>query len=119
MKPLTFKIILSIGVTLASLVWIMPTFYNSWPHKKINLGLDLQGGMHLVLEVQSIKAVETEVARIVQEINRQLRENGIKHSGISRQNDNSILAKLEGEKEKSGFESILSKYYKTMVIDST
>ena len=54
MKPLTFKIILSIGVTLASLVWIMPTFYNSWPHKKINLGLDLQGGMHLVLEVQSI-----------------------------------------------------------------
>lgn len=119
MKPLTFKIILSIGVTLASLVWIMPTFYNSWPHKKINLGLDLQGGMHLVLEVQSIKAVETEVERIVQEIKRQLREDGIKHSGISRQNDNSILAKLEGEKEKSGFESILSKYYKTMVIDST
>ena len=90
MKPFTLKIVLSIGVTLAALVWMMPTFYNIWPHKKINLGLDLQGGMHLVLEVQSIKAVETEVERTIQEIKRQLREDGVKHSGISRQNDNSI-----------------------------
>jgi preprotein translocase subunit SecD len=119
LKPFTFKILLSIGVIIASIVWMMPTFYNIWPHKKINLGLDLQGGMHLVLEVQSIKAVETEVERIIQEIKRQLREDEVKHSGISRQNDNSILAKFEGEKDKSGFETLLSKYYKNLVIDST
>ncbi|MCM2283805.1 MAG: protein translocase subunit SecD [Desulfobacula sp.] len=119
MKPFTFKILLSIGVILASIVWMMPTFYNIWPHKKINLGLDLQGGMHLVLEVQSIKAVETEVERIIQEIKRQLREDEVKHSGISRQNDNSILAKFEGENDKSGFETLLSKYYKNIEIDSS
>nr|NJM01358.1 protein translocase subunit SecD [Desulfobacula sp.] len=119
MKPLTFKILLSIGVILVSIVWMMPTFYNCWPHKKINLGLDLQGGMHLVLEVQSIKAVETEVERTIQEIKRQLREDDVKHSGLLRQNDNSILAKFEGEKEKSGFETLLSKYYKNLVIDSS
>ncbi len=119
MKPLTFKIALCIGVTLASIVWMMPTFYNIWPHKKINLGLDLQGGLHLVLEVQSIKAVETEVERIIQDMKKQLRDDGTKHSGISRQNDNSILAKFEGEKDKSGFEATLSKYYKNLVIDSS
>jgi preprotein translocase subunit SecD len=119
LKPFTLKILLSVGVILASIVWMMPTFYNIWPHKKINLGLDLQGGMHLVLEVQSIKAVETEVERIIQEIKRQLREDEVKHSGISRQNDNSILAKFEGEKEKSGFETLLSKYYKNIEIDSS
>lgn len=119
MKPFTFKIILSIGVALASIVWIMPTFYNCWPHKKINLGLDLQGGMHLVLEVQSIKAVETEVERTIQDIKKQLRDDETKHSGISRQNDNSILAKFEGEKDKSGFETTLTKYYKNLIIDSS
>ena len=119
MKPFNFKILLSIGVILASIVWMMPTFYNCWPHKKINLGLDLQGGMHLVLEVQSIKAVETEVERTIQEIKKQLREDEVKHSGISRQNDNSILAKFEGEKDKSGFETLLSKYYKNIEIDSS
>jgi len=119
LKPFTFKIILSIGVALASIVWIMPTFYNCWPHKKINLGLDLQGGMHLALEVQSIKAVETEVERIIQDIKKQLRDDGTKHSGISRQNDNSILAKFEGEKDKSGFETALTKYYKNLIIDSS
>lgn len=119
MKPLTFKLVLCIGLTLAAIVWLMPTFYNSWPHKKINLGLDLQGGMHLVLEVQSIKAVETEVERTVQEIKRQLREDGFKHSGISRRNDNAITAKFEGDKDKSGFESTLSKYYKNLIIDSS
>ncbi len=119
MKPFTLKILLSIGVILAAFVWMMPTFYNIWPHKKINLGLDLQGGMHLVLEVQSIKAVETEVERTIQEIKRQLREDAVKHSGISRQNDNSILAKFEAEKDKSGFETLLSKYYKNIEIDSS
>jgi len=118
LKPFDFKIVLSIGVTLAAIVWLIPTFYNCWPHKKINLGLDLQGGVHLVLEVQSIKAVETEVERIIQEIKRQLREDGLTHSGISRRNDNSILAKFEGEKDKSVFEKILSKYFKNLVIDS-
>ncbi len=106
-------------VTIAAIVWLMPTFYNCWPHKKINLGLDLQGGIHLVLEVQSLKAVETDVERTIQEIKKQLREENVKHSGILRQNDNSILAKFEGKNDKSGFETLLSKYYKNLIIDSS
>ena len=95
MKSFNYKIALCIVVTIAAIVWLMPTFYNCWPHKKINLGLDLQGGIHLVLEVQSLKAVETDVERTIQEIKKQLREENVKHSGILRQNDNSILAKFE------------------------
>ena len=34
-------------------------FWMAWPlEEKISLGLDLQGGMHLVLEVETEKAVE-------------------------------------------------------------
>ena len=43
-----------------------PTFKEGvWPNKKINLGLDLQGGMHLILEVKTEKAVESTIERII------------------------------------------------------
>ena len=115
MKLFTFKTLLITGVIVASIVWLLPTFFNCWPHKKINLGLDLQGGMHLVLEVQNIKAVESEVERTIQEIKKQLRTEGIKHLGISRLNDNSILAKFQNNENKAGFEKILSKDFENLI----
>ena len=102
-------------VILAAVVWMLPTFFNCWPHKKINLGLDLQGGMHLVLEVQNIKAVEVEVERTIQEIKKQLRKEGVKHLGISRLNDNSILAKFQTDADKSAFETVLSKEFDHLI----
>ena len=102
-------------MVLAAIVFLLPTFFNCWPHKKINMGLDLQGGMHLVLEVQNIKAVEAEVERTIQEIKKQLRKEGVKHLGISRSNDNSILAKFQDNENKSGFETLLSKSFENLI----
>jgi len=115
LKLFTFKTLLITGVIVASIVWLLPTFFNCWPHKKINLGLDLQGGMHLVLEVQNIKAVESEIERTIQEIKKQLRTDGIKHLGIARLNDNSILAKFQNNENKAGFEKILSKDFENLI----
>ena len=36
--------------------------------QRINLGLDLQGGMHLVLEVEAEKAVDSTTDRLVAEV---------------------------------------------------
>jgi len=48
---------LVLAVTIGCIVYIAPTFKPGiWPHKKINLGLDLQGGMHLILEVKTGKS---------------------------------------------------------------
>jgi len=115
LKPFTFKTVLILCVVVAAIVCLLPTFFNCWPHKKINLGLDLQGGMHLILEVQNIKAVEAEVERTVQEIKKRLREKGVKHLGISRLNDNSILAKFQSGEDKSGFETVISKDFENLV----
>ena len=53
-----------------ALVYLLPTFIKvpSWwedylPSEKISLGLDLQGGMHLILGVETEKAVENTVER--------------------------------------------------------
>ena len=115
MKSFTFKTLLITGVIIAAIVCLLPTFFNSWPHKKINLGLDLQGGMHLLLEVQNIKAVEAEIERTIQEIKKELRKKGIKHLGISRLKDNSILAKLQNGENKSKFETVLSKDFENLI----
>ena len=115
MKLFTFKTLLIAGVIIAAIVCLLPTFFNSWPHKKINLGLDLQGGMHLLLEVQNIKAVEAEVERTIQEIKKELRKQEIKHRGISRLKDNSILVKLQNGENKSKFETVLSKNFENLI----
>ncbi len=117
MKSFNLKTILITGIIIAAIVWLLPTFLNCWPHKKINLGLDLQGGMHLVLEVQNIKAVEAEIERTIQEIKKDLRKEGIKHLGISRLKDNSIIAKFQDSDSKSGFEKILTKNFDNLLTD--
>ncbi|MCG8567747.1 MAG: protein translocase subunit SecD [Desulfobacterales bacterium] len=118
MKLFTFKRVVITGVVLAAIVWLLPTFTDTWPHKKINLGLDLQGGMHLVLEVQNQKAVDTELDRTIQELKKELRNQGIKHLGITRQKDQSILANIQGAGNQDGFKSLIDEDFSNLAVSS-
>ncbi len=118
LKLFTFKRVLILGTVIAAIVCLLPTFTNTWPHKKINLGLDLQGGMHLVLEVENEKAVEAELERTIAELKKDLRQEGLKHLGITR-TDNSILAKISGRENKEAVEKLLSEDYSNLEIPST
>ena len=67
-KDLKWKIPLIFGVLLGA-IWL------SYPLKeKIALGLDLQGGMHLVREVKVEKAVEARLDRLADDIKRDITE---------------------------------------------
>ena len=67
-RDLKWKIPLILAVVLGA-VWL------AYPLKeKISLGLDLQGGMHLVLEVKVEKAVEASLERLADEIKRGINE---------------------------------------------
>ena len=70
-RNLRWKIPLILIVVLGSAFLALPL------EKKINLGLDLQGGMHLVLEVQTEKAVEAGLDRRGDDIKKTLEEDGI------------------------------------------
>lgn len=79
MKGLSWRIIVMIAVIIPAVVYVIPTFRPSmWPHKQINLGLDLQGGMHLALEVQTQKAVESTVERLRNDLRGSLRSERIR-----------------------------------------
>jgi preprotein translocase subunit SecD len=80
---------LFIIATLLALVYLMPTFVGnlpSWwssflPTDRIHLGLDLQGGSHLVLEVKVAKAIENNIERSKTDLTNVFRDRGI--SGVS------------------------------------
>jgi preprotein translocase subunit SecD len=70
-KSLTWRFVL-IGLVLAgALYFALPL------EKKIKLGLDLQGGMHLVYEVQVEKAVESAMARTSEDLKTALAKGGV------------------------------------------
>lgn len=64
------------------------------PQEKIHLGLDLQGGMHLVLEVEAEKAVETILNRTVTDIRNNLEDNDIDFERVIAAADNTIKINL-------------------------
>ena len=59
------------AVVIASLVLAMP------PRDKIHLGLDLQGGLHLLLEVQVDKAFERLLERRAETLRKELVAKGL------------------------------------------
>lgn len=96
-KNLKRKVILIIGVVLFS-VW------QAWPPgEKINLGLDLRGGMHLVLEVDtselSPEAARDAPDRALEIIRHRTDEFGVAEPSILRQGKNRILVQLPGIEE--------------------
>ncbi len=107
MKTTSWRPIVVIVVLLAALVYVLPTLQmvvekkletTLWPYRKINLGLDLQGGMHLVLQVDTDKAVENTVDRTYDELRSFMRQNDIRVASIKKM-DTAALAIVLDEKE--------------------
>ena len=69
MKGLKWKVLLIVSVLVGSLYVVLT--------KPINLGLDLKGGTHLVLQVETEKALENEVLSALRDIKEKLREENI------------------------------------------
>ena len=112
MKNLSWRLIVIAAVILAAAIYVIPTFRPGiWPHKKINLGLDLQGGMHLVLEVEADKAVENTVERIAQEMRDLIRQERIRTQSFDRVGGVSIAVKVPGADNIEKFEALIDKEF--------
>lgn len=91
-RGITVRLTLLVIATLTALIYLAPSFVNnlpSWwssflPTARIHLGLDLQGGTHLVLEVKVDKAVENSVDRLKGDLANILRERGIADVTVER-----------------------------------
>jgi preprotein translocase subunit SecD len=87
-----WKIIISILVTLISLVYFLPNFTSSekysWlPNSKLNLGLDLRGGSHLLLNVDFDKYLIDQLEIQADSIRQELRNKKLGYKNLQAHND--------------------------------
>ena len=120
LKGLKWKLIIYAAITLFAILLVLPTVTSqlpSWytkviPTDKIHLGLDLQGGMHLILEAEADKAVESYVERIKNNLKDDLKDKGIPAGKVEREKRDQIVLEVSGEKRK--WEKLLSERYSIM-----
>jgi len=93
-KNLQWRVAVVFGVVMFALLGMLPL------KEKINLGLDLQGGMHLVLKVDTSKvpeeAREDAPNRALEIIRNRIDQFGVREPLIQRQGKDSIVVQLPG-----------------------
>jgi preprotein translocase subunit SecD len=95
----------------------MPTFPTSLAQikdnfsKQIKLGLDLQGGTHLVLQVQVQEAIAQETDQMVDRLTKQLRDKNIRFDEIRRVDDTHILVRNVDFQQAATFRDLVQQQY--------
>ena len=95
----------------------LPTFPTSVKQIKdnfgqqIKLGLDLQGGTHLVLQVQVQEAIAQETDQMVDRLTKQLRDKNVKYDEIRRVDDTHILVRSVDPSQVSEFRDLVQQQY--------
>jgi preprotein translocase subunit SecD len=91
-----WKMALVLGICLLGLVYSLPNLFPraemermpEWlPHKQINLGLDLQGGSHLLLEVDLSAMLTERLEALVDDVRATLRAERIGYRSLGRLSD--------------------------------
>jgi len=79
----------------------MPAFFQKYFKKRMQLGLDLQGGLHLVYEVNIEKAVSSKVDRLANDVDDALKKKGAETNVVREGRDNITVAfKVPAEMSK-------------------
>ena len=91
------KILSILLVIFIALMFAVPNFFtkdqlNSFPSfipkQQVNLGLDLQGGSHLLLEVDTVEIIKERLENLNSDVRRVLKKNNIQYSNFKNTEDN-------------------------------
>jgi len=126
-KSLKLRGAITIVVCLIALYFLVPTFVDSIPapwnqylaKEKIHLGLDLQGGMHLVLEIDTDKALESMVERMANDLRESLMDNKVRFRNVEKSKGATISLELTDSSGKSTLEKVLKDHFADLEIASS
>src|SRR6516164_9634651 len=120
MNPnLKWKALFIVGVIVVCVYGLigLPAFPTSWAQvrsnfgNQIKLGLDLQGGTHLVLQVQVQEAIAQETDQMVDRLIKQLRDKNIHYDEVRRVDDTHILVRNVESSQVSEFRDLVQQQY--------
>ena len=121
MRKVSGRLTLLVVVVVMSVIFFVPSyqpFYQalpSWlkrvmPNKGITLGLDLQGGIHLVMEVDEDRAVEIAVDRSVASLQDQLVDKKIPVESVMRTGPTQITIQFQNAELKAQIQKMIDDY---------
>lgn len=91
MDNIRFRTWLAVFAMILAAVFIAPNFadtsrFSWWPAKKLNFGLDIQGGLHLVMGVDVDGVVKTTVIRQTKALESEFATEGVMVKGFNTEN---------------------------------
>lgn len=124
-KKLQWRALIVLSVMVIALIYLtpslsktLPTWWpNILPEDKIHLGLDLKGGMHLILEVQAQKAIESHLERMVEDIKQSLRKAKIRYQELNRSGPDRIGLSLLRREDIKAIEEMASDAFSDMSVE--
>lgn len=113
-------VLASLAMGLVALVPNFTTELPGWwkaalPSQPISLGLDLRGGIHLVLEVQAEKAVENNVDALIEQLRRDAREDEIATRDWKREGMDTLSFTVVGEGKAAAMQALVADRYPVLV----
>ncbi|KAF0217735.1 MAG: preprotein translocase subunit [Geobacteraceae bacterium] len=118
-KGLTWRVSLILLFMFMSLLYLTPTLVPklpSWwkgilPKDKIHLGLDLQGGTHLVMEVETLKAVEGSLDLIATDLEDTLNAENLRFKRIAKAGGDRVQLVLYDKGTAENVQKLVKKKY--------
>ncbi|HXK46920.1 MAG TPA: protein translocase subunit SecD [Deltaproteobacteria bacterium] len=123
MDKFKLKGILILAVLVVAVIFAIPSFLGKtelpqgWigPKAKLRLGLDLQGGIHMVLKVDSIKAVENRLNTLAGDLKPHMIENRIRYSKVAYEAPDKVLVELRNKEEYDALAKLMTDSYPNLV----
>lgn len=114
-KGILYRALLIVALSVWAIVYLVPSLMEKvpdwWsailPSRQIRLGLDLQGGMHLLLSVDMEKGIETAIDQNVADVQRAVREANLSGVTVERV-EKSIRIRAATQDAKNSVEKVLS-----------
>ncbi len=117
-----YRVLLVVALVAAGFVYLAPSLVRplpGWwpsffPREPIRLGLDLQGGIHLILQVEVDKAVENALNGTMEDLKRELAAAQITTSRVERKGDR-IFVQLRDPAQSSKLSDLLKNQFPVLV----
>ena len=111
------RLILAASLVVVSILLLLPSFqllplpayFDTMP--KIQLGLDLQGGTHLLLEVKLQDALGNALKRRADDLNRALTQSKLDPVDVTLNPDDTVVVKLKNASERTPFLDLMDKSF--------
>ncbi len=120
------RIYLAGAIVLAAILILLPSLNVDLPDwfkagfgaTKIQLGLDLQGGTHLLMAVELDEAVKTQLRRRADDLKHELKANKIDFDNVSVDASGNLAVKLKSSSDRTPFLDLAQKSFPDLTVSS-